>query len=430
MINFEAIKNEKALRTIIKKNLNKEYHGATKPSMDFIYKVLEDAYNSGMKYDVNDIYNEIFAFAASSTNQSDYCLKLLPKIHFKSDDPSDSIDDNSSPISFFDVEVYPNLFVVCYKYKDDENNKYLVIKMINPTKEDIEKILSLMSIGFNCRRYDNHIVYPRLLGYSNFELFKLSQRIITGDRKAYFGEAYNLSYTDVYDYCSNDNKMSLKKWEIKLGIHHQEMGIPWDKPVPRNMWEEVADYDANDVISTEAVFNATQDDFMAREILADLAYMSVNDTTNSLTIKIIFGNDKHPQLNYVELENFFPGYEFKKIWNDKTQKYDKYNMYRDIDLGFGGYVYAGPGMYGNVALLDVKSMHPHSAIGMNLFGKYTERFANLVETRADIKEKNFDKAKARWNGKIDKYLDDINNVKKLSTALKTAINSVYWFNFC
>ena len=65
-----------------------------------------------------------------------------------------------------------------------------------------------------------------------FELFKLSQRIITGDRKAYFGEAYNLSYTDVYDYCSNDNKMSLKKWEIKLGIHHQEMGIPWDKPVP------------------------------------------------------------------------------------------------------------------------------------------------------------------------------------------------------
>ena len=55
MINFEAIKNEKALRTIIKKNLNKEYHGATKPSMDFIYKVLEDAYNSGMKYDVSDI---------------------------------------------------------------------------------------------------------------------------------------------------------------------------------------------------------------------------------------------------------------------------------------------------------------------------------------------------------------------------------------
>lgn len=211
----------------------------------------------------------------------------------------------------------------------------------------------------------------------------------------------------------------------KIGIHHQEISIPWDKPVPRNMWEEVADYCANEVISTEAVFNATQDDFMGREILADLADISVNDTTNSLTIKIIFGNDKHPQLNYVELENFFPGYEFKKIWNDKTQKYDKYNMYRDIDLGFGGFVYAKPGMYGNVALLDVKSMHPHSAIAMNLFGKYTERFANLVEIRVDIKEKNFDKAKARWNGKIDKYLDDINNAKKLSTALKTVINSVY-----
>lgn len=103
---------------------------------------------------------------------------------------------------------------------------------------------------------------------------------------------------------------------------------------------------------------------------------------------------------------------------------------RDIDLGFGGYVYAEPGMYGNVVLLDVKSMNSHSAIAMNLFGKYSERFANLVETRVDIKEKNFDKAKARWNGKIDKYLNDINNAKKLSTALKTAYKFCILFNFC
>ena len=74
-INFEVVKNEKALRTIIKKNLNKEYHGATKPSMDFIFKVVEDYYNSGKHYDISDMYNIIVSFAASSSNQSDYCLK-------------------------------------------------------------------------------------------------------------------------------------------------------------------------------------------------------------------------------------------------------------------------------------------------------------------------------------------------------------------
>ena len=35
-------------------------------------------------------------------------------------------------------------------------------------------------------------------------------------------------------------------------------------------------------------------DWTAREILADIAGMTVNDTINSLTTKIIFGNNKHP----------------------------------------------------------------------------------------------------------------------------------------
>lgn len=428
VINFETIKNEKALRTIIKKNLNKEYHGATKPSIDFIYKVLEDAYNSGMKYDVSDMYNAVFAFAANSTNQSDYCLNLMPKMHFCSDDTSQSVDEvnGDKPIVFFDVEVYPNLFVLCYKMLTDKNIKYSTIKLINPTKKEIEDFITRYRIvGFNNRRYDNHILYARLIGYTNEELFKLSQRIIKSDKKAYFGEAYNISYTDIYDYCNAENKMSLKKWEIKLGIHHQEMPLSWDKPVPKELWNDVADYCENDVISTEAVWFATQSDFTAREILADLAGMSVNDTTNSLTIRIIFGMNKHPQLNYVNLEDEFPGYEFKKVWDPVKQKYDKFNMYRDIDLGFGGYVYAEPGMYGNVALLDVKSMHPHSAIAMNLFGEYTKKFANLVETRVDIKEGRLEDAKARWDGLIDKYLTDESSSKKLAKALKTAINSVY-----
>ena len=59
LVNWEGVKNEKILRTMIKRNLNKEYHGATKPSVDYIYKLLEDAYGQGMKYDVSDMRNAI-----------------------------------------------------------------------------------------------------------------------------------------------------------------------------------------------------------------------------------------------------------------------------------------------------------------------------------------------------------------------------------
>ena len=57
VVNFEAVKNEKGLRTLIEKNLHKEVHPGTKPSVDFIYKILDDAYASGLSYDVTDLKN-------------------------------------------------------------------------------------------------------------------------------------------------------------------------------------------------------------------------------------------------------------------------------------------------------------------------------------------------------------------------------------
>lgn len=52
MVNNKVVQSEKGLRVQIKRNLNKEIHPATKPSIDFIHKILTDAYESGMVYDV------------------------------------------------------------------------------------------------------------------------------------------------------------------------------------------------------------------------------------------------------------------------------------------------------------------------------------------------------------------------------------------
>ena len=298
-VNFEGLKSEKALRTVIKRNLNKEYFPNTKPSVDFIFKALNDAYNSDLHYDVSDLLTPVMAFAAGSSNQSEYCLKLVSKMPFKSRDISEAVSDADAPLVFYDVEVFPNLFLVNWKFAGEGKN---VVRMINPKPAEIEELMKHRLVGFNCRRYDNHILYARLMGYTNAQLYKLSQKIVEGKSKdVFFGEAYNVSYTDVYDFSSK--KQSLKKFEIELGIHHQELGLPWDEPVPEELWQKVTEYCDNDVIATEAVFNARQSDFLARQILADVAGMTVNDTTNSLTTRIIFGKNRTPQdqFNYRDL---------------------------------------------------------------------------------------------------------------------------------
>ena len=295
VVNFEAIKTEKGIRTLIKRNIRKEIHPGTKPSIDFIHKILDDAYHSDLHYDVTDLKPAVLSFAAQSTHQADYCIKLVQTMQFKSKEPANAVLNDNEKIIFYDVEVFPNLFLVNWKFEGEDQK---VVRMINPKPAQIEDLMRFRLVGFNCRRYDNHIMYARMMGYSNEQLYKLSQKIVT-EGQGFFGEAYNLSYTDVYDFAAK--KQSLKKWEIELGIHHQELGLPWDEPVPEERWIEVAEYCDNDVIATEAVFNELKGDFTARKILADLAGMTVNDTTNTLTTRIIFGRERHPQLVYTDL---------------------------------------------------------------------------------------------------------------------------------
>ena len=452
MVSADVIKSEKGLRQMIRRNIEKEFHPGTKPSVDFIYKILEDAYERGMKYDVSDMKNEIYAFAMNSTNQAEYCIKLVSQMHFKSEEPSVPVSSDSESIIFYDIEVFPNLFIVNWKLQGEENK---VVRMINPTPTDIEELLHFRLVGFNCRRYDNHIIYARLMGYSNEQLYNLSQRIINGDRNAFFGEAYNLSYTDIYDFASAGNKKSLKKLEIEMGIHHQELGLPWDEPVPEERWIEVAEYCDNDVIATEAAWNYLSADWTARQILADLAGLTVNDTTNALTTKFIFGGNRKPQGEFCyrdlsqpvteldpEVEKFlknacpvmmsqkhgsaqsslpyFEGYTFE---GGKS-------IYRGEEVGEGGYVYAEPGMHTNVVLLDVASMHPHSLIAECLFGpEFTRRFKEIVDGRVNIKHEAWDIVNNMLGGILTPYVQKVINgemrTKDLANALKTAINSVY-----
>lgn len=113
--------------------------------------------------------------------------------------------------------------------------------------------------------------------------------------------------------------------------------------------------------------------------------------------------------------NAFPGYEYK----------DGKNIYRDTDIGFGGYIISNPGIYCDVALLDVASLHPNSIRAMNCFGEYTKNFTDILDARIAIKHKDFEAARKMLDGRLAPYLDDESKAKDLAQALKIAINSVY-----
>lgn len=468
MLNTSTVKSENALRKLILQNLNKEIHADTRSSIDFIHKILEDAYNSGMRYDLRDLQNDVYNFASRSTNQSGICLEKCLDMKFCSNIESDPApDDDNAPLCFFDAEVFPNLFILCWKIEGEENS---VIKLINPDPALVREFCSskMRKIGFNCRRYDNHIIYAYAYrNYSNEDLFKMSMNIVNSKISKYFiGEAYNLSYTDVYDFASANNKKSLKKLEIEMGIHHQEFGHPWDQPLDESLWEEAAGYCANDVIATEAAFHYLKGDWLARLILADITGMTPNNTTNQLSARLVFGKDKTPQreFNYRDLskpvrpgspilENmgtreyrifddtgqptyetwhgeslpdgysllpFFPGYKFE---------FGK-STYMGTVVGEGGYVYAEPSMSRHIRLLDIASMHPSSMIAECMFGpKYTSRFQSIVDLRLDIKHGNLDAARIMFDGKLNKWLNDPESVGGLADALKTVINSAYGQTF-
>lgn len=413
VINKTTMTNEKKVRELIERNLRKEIHPSTKPSVDFIAKILRDAKEQGMVYDVKDLKPRVLAFAMNSTHQSEAAIKTVMEMPFTNEDPEEkSVGFPTGELVFFDCEVFPNLFLVNWKVKGNPT----VHRMINPTPEEIEALCEMRLVGFNCRKYDNHILYARTLGFTNAKLYDLSKRIIENSITAGFVEAYNLSYTDVYDFAAT--KMSLKKWEIELGLHHQELGLPWDENVPEDRWEEVAAYCDNDVIATEEVFNHLHADWQARLMLAELSGLTPNDTTNKHSQFIIFGKNRNPQSEFVytDLSEQFPGYQY--AFGKST--------YRGEEVGEGGYVYAEPGIYVDVALLDVASMHPTSIECLNLFGdRYTQRFSEIKQARVAIKHHDDKLAGSLLDGALKPFLEEGVDYEALAFALKIVINSVY-----
>jgi len=501
VVNQKQIQDEQHLRNLIQKCMNRETDlKHTKPIIDFIFKLFEEAYESGVTYDLTPMRTAIAQFAAGSSNNPQYCLRVVNMMKFRSKDAlmDYNVDPDTpgatGPIAFYDIEITAPgeteeeeaCFLVCWKiYKEP-----VVHKLYNPSPEFMEKLFVMNEAeirwgGFNNRKYDNHMVYARAGGYTVPQLYSLSSKLIGykagkdrgRDMDPHFSVAYGISEFDLWEIASN--KQSLKKWEIKMKKPHKEMPWPWDKPMPKSMWEELGKYCANDVLATEALYDYIYPEVQAHEMLAKLATViggvpcKLNDNGNAIVQNMLFGDDRHPQdqFNYRNLgektddtmwcykdflagdpkahikygKPYFPGYTY--IYSKEERR--MVSLYRDEDgselpkekqspkrkhkeVREGGYVWSQPGMYmakipgERIAQTeDVASMHPRSIIAENLFGKYTSRFADLVQLRIFIKHKDYESARKMFGGILAPFLQDEKSAKIVAHALKIAINKVY-----
>lgn len=487
MVDWEGFENEQALRKFIAKCILKKHHGYTRPEVNFIYKALEEAYQKGFTYDVRDLQNDIFGFASNSTNSAQYCMELVSRMHFCSKDINEkenieTAEYKTAPIIFLDCEIAPSarqalnagtklyddcpedtpaLFLIEWKYQGDDDVKV----MCNPTAREVEKLFRYRIIAHNGINYDSNMLYAAAQGYTPEELYNLSKKLTDKNKevqnRAKFSQARHLFYADTYEYPTE--KIGLKKWEIKLEIDHQEWDRDWTQPVPKDQWDKFEGYCKNDVISLEAVFNATHNDFVAKEMLVDLVPgSSMIDSTNSISTRFVKGDADHLELVYTDFttgkqygdgvpfnmpiiskeeydkigddwtgvtpinNNQFPGYHLVDIGDPKGP----HNFFRGIDIGRGGYVYSNPGMYGRCVTKDSASHHPSSIEQLNLFGKQTKRYSDLKKARYAIKHKDFDSVRNMFDGKLAKYFTGSeeqlkSNAKAVSTAFKLILNAFY-----
>jgi energy-coupling factor transporter ATP-binding protein EcfA2 len=413
----KAIQTEKGLRDLIDRNLKKEIHAGTYPSVMFILTILDEAFKNGLRYDVSDMQQTILNFAMNSTNHAKEGMRCVSKMKWKSahtevEHAQTALAVDDRPMVYFDMEVYRNFNCVVYQTETSDE----AVSIANPTKEDAEWLLTQKLVGFNNKGYDNHILYGISLGHKPEKIYQISDDIINNGKRWYYREAVGMSYLDIYEMLSD--KKGLKKLQIEHGLNHMELDKPWNEDVKPNEIPGILKYCKNDVVTLKQIHKIYDADYKARQMLAAMSGLPLNASTMEHDARIIFGTDSNPksQFVYTHLNEMFPGYEFD----------GKVSHYRGHEAGEGGFVYAEPGMYmGKIRVLDVESMHPRSIIQLNAFGdEYTQRFARLVNIRLAIKHKDYELAKELLAEQANLLTPD--NAKDMAFALKIhAINSVY-----
>ena len=324
---------------------------------------------------------------------------------------------------FYDFEVFKKDWLVVFI---SENNEEIVV-WNDPAvlKKALERFDCL--VGFNNHNYDDLILTGIMAGYNNYEVWKLSNAIVTN------GNIENKIKVMARKLPSLDTKqelppsLSLKEIEANLGMNIVETPVSFDidRPLEDKEVDVVIEYCRHDVETTKKVFMLRKDYFESKFDICkefNLDKLDVKKTRANLASKVLkCSKDRLPagvlenkdRLNIkfadeLRVENI-PN-EILNFYKNIRQRFEDGENFEILEkeklvyslcgvehtFGFGGlhsakknYMYEGKMLY-----VDVGSYYPSMIINFGFMSRASEHpdlYKNLYDTRMEYKAKKDNK---------------------------------------
>jgi phage DNA polymerase len=324
---------------------------------------------------------------------------------------------------FYDFEVFKKDWLVVFISENDEE----IVVWNDPAvlKKALERFDCL--VGFNNHNYDDLILTGIMAGYNNYEVWKLSNAIVTN------GNIENKIKVMARKLPSLDTKqelppsLSLKEIEANLGMNIVETPVSFDidRPLEDSEVDIVIEYCRHDVETTKKVFMLRKDYFESKFDICkefNLDKLDVKKTRANLASKVLkCSKDRLPagvlenkdRLNIkfadeLRVENI-PN-EILNFYKNIRQRFEDGENFEILEkeklvyslcgvehtFGFGGlhsakknYMYEGKMLY-----VDVGSYYPSMIINFGFMSRASEHpdlYKNLYDTRMEYKAKKDNK---------------------------------------
>ena len=294
---------------------------------------------------------------------------------------------NEKEIVFYDVEVYPNFWCICFIDTNDERQYYTsdstnlsgLVKTVNNS----------CLIGFNNYEYDDIIVQSIVAGYDNTSyIYKLSTTIMSGEKIW-----STLDSFDIYKNCGTRNT-ALKRLASELGLNVQETPIPFDKKeLEQDEKNLIVEYCFNDVLATKESFYKVRntqgvlmsDTYKTKVSLSEQYGINKNWGNNALIKRIFNGFGTRWQRVRVKFQDKVKDPRFKVDYKKPPQAIGDLDItYDDGGIHGTNRTYLGKKVE-KIHCFDYDSMYPFIMISLDMFGGETPKLVNLIEERFRLK---------------------------------------------
>lgn len=324
---------------------------------------------------------------------------------------------------FYDFEVFKNDWLVVFINENDEE----IVVHNDPAilRKALERFDCL--VGFNNYFYDDLILTAIMMGYNNYEIYKLSNAIVTGGNipQEIKNKARKLTTLDTKQELAPS--LSLKEIEANLGMNIVETPIDFnlDRSLIDDEFTEVVKYCRHDVETTKKLFLLRKDYFESKfDICKEfkLDKLDVRKTRANLASKVLkCSKDRLPAgvlenkdrldihfVNELRTENI--PLTVLNFYNNIKARFKNGTDYRELEkeslkidlcgvehvFGFGGLHGARENFKyeGNMLNVDVGSYYPSLMINFNFISRASEHpdlYKNLYDTRMEYKAKKDNK---------------------------------------